>query len=51
MAFATFPTVGPKFVPINVIVVPPAVDMLPPPATPVIAGGVYDTVSDDKALV
>ena len=51
VALTMFALIGPKFVPVNVIIVPPAVGMLPPPATPVIAGGVYDTVPDDSALV
>ena len=37
----TLPGVGPKFVPVSVIVVPPAVDIDDPPATPpLIAGAV-----------
>ncbi len=51
VALTTFPVVGPKFVPVNVIVAPPFVDMLLPPATPLIAGTMYDTVADDSALV
>ena len=50
VAVTTFPTVGPKLLPVNVIVVPTPVAMLLPPATPVIAGAVYDTVPDDNAL-
>ena len=45
------PLVGPKFVPVSVTVVPPAVGMLPPALAPEMAGAVYDTVTDDSALV
>ena len=51
VAVTTFPLVGPKFVPFNVILAPPAVTIDDPPATVVIAGDVYDTVADDNALV
>ena len=44
VALTTWPIVGPKFVPVNVITDPPLVDMLPPPTTPVIAGGMYESV-------
>ena len=50
VAVTVFPLVGPKFVPFNVIMAPPLVDMLLPPATTVIAGAVYDTVPDESAL-
>ena len=42
----TEPT-GPKFVPLIVKTVPPAVGIEPPPATDEITGGVYDTVATD----
>jgi hypothetical protein len=50
VAETTLPVAGPKFVPVNVTVVPPFVDMLPPPATPVTAGAVYDDVPVEDAL-
>ena len=50
VAVTTVPLVGPKFEPVNVIVVPTPVDMLPPPATLLIVGGEYDTVPDDNTL-
>ena len=45
----TEPT-GPKFVPLIVTTVPPAVGIEPPPATDEITGGVYDTVATDAEL-
>ena len=41
---------GPKFVPLIVATVPPAVGIEPPPATDEITGGVYDTVASDAEL-
>jgi hypothetical protein len=38
VALKELPVNGPKFVPVNVIVAPPFVDMLLPPATPLIKG-------------
>ena len=38
VAATTLPLVGPKFVPVSVIVAPPLVDKLLPPATTVMAG-------------
>jgi hypothetical protein len=49
VALTAFPLVGPKLVPVNVIVEPPPVPT-PLPATPVITGGVYETAPDDTAL-
>ena len=47
---AETPPVGPKFVPVSVTVVLPAVSNALPPAMLVIAGGTYDTVWLDCAL-
>ena len=47
---AETPPVGPKFVPVSVTVVPPAVGNAAPPAILAIAGGVYDTVWLDTTL-
>ena len=40
LAVTTLPVVGPKFVPLSVIVAPPPVDMDDPPPTVVITGAV-----------
>jgi hypothetical protein len=50
VALTGFPLVGPKFVPVSVIDVPPAVGIEDPPATPVIAGATYDSNTEDAAL-
>ena len=42
--------VGPKLVPVNVMVAPPRVDIEEPPATPVNAGTTYDVVPLEDAL-
>ena len=49
-ALTTFPLVGPKFVPSNVIVAPPVVEIEDPPETATITGAVYETVATDAAL-
>ena len=51
VAVTGFDDVGPKFVPVNVIVVPPAVGIDAPPATPDTAGAVYDDVPLEEVLV
>ena len=51
VAVTTFPVVGPKLVPVSVTVAPPDVTIDEPPATPLIAGAVYDVVPLDEALV
>ena len=50
VAVTTLPLVGPKFVPVNVIVAPPLVDILLPPATAVMAGATYEVVPTDAGL-
>jgi hypothetical protein len=51
VAVTEFPVVVPKFVPVIVIVAPPAVGIVPEEDNPDIAGGVYDTVNPvDAAL-